>query len=138
MLTKQTSIQPFNVGKTGRAECFGKTVAGGAGATVICSVAIPLGHILLGVLTAKAYDATAGESAVYEKRFAAKNVAGTSALVGSVASILALEDDATWEATVAVDDTDDEVDVTVTPDATNDTIFDAVVEWELLPLGAMA
>lgn len=105
------------------------TVAGGAGATAIAAIPVPIGAIVFAKATLKANDATAGHYAIYEVVAAAKNIAGTTALIGASSNPVALEDDATWAAAFAANNTDDTIDLQVTPDGSNDTDFEGVIEY---------
>lgn len=133
MLTKTISPGPqFGPNKTRRE--LRQVLTANAGATVMTGGKLNLdpGQAMIGRLVAMAHDPTAGHHAYYELSFVAKNIAGTTSLVGAVTSHVAVEDDATWAVTVAANDTDDTVDITVTPDASNDTTFKVVVEYEVV------
>lgn len=69
-------------------------------------------------------------SAYYEFVAVARNRRTTTALVGAVASLVAVEDNSAWDATAAVNDTADTLEVKVTPDAAIDTRFEAEIEVE--------
>jgi len=100
-----------------------KTVTANAGATSIMSLfKVPLGVTMLVEATIFAKGATGSERAVYKLVGAIKNIAGTTALVGTV-SVTAFEDDAAWAATFVANDTKDTIDLQVTPDTATDTVF---------------
>jgi len=102
------------------------SLAGGASATAILSIPVPKGVMLLIEAIVKAYDATAGEVGLYKLTATISNKAGTTALVGS-ATVVAYEDDATWVATIAANNSSDAAEIQCTPDGTNATKFQAFV-----------
>ena len=101
-----------------------KTVAGAAGATTIATIAkVPKGKTLLARVVIFAKDPTSGDLAHYEFRASVSNKAGTVALIGTVTAVHTAENDNTWVATAVANDTKDSLDLQVTPDGTNDTVF---------------
>ena len=110
-------IKSFKIPKT--------TVAGGATGSILADMKVPTGQIVRVVIVAKAHDATAGHSSIYEITAAVKNVAGTAALVGSP-SIVSFKDGADTLTVGASTDT-----FTVSADATaNNTVFEGMFSIE--------
>jgi len=100
-----------------------KSLAGGAGATVIAKLAVPVGVTYFVKCLVKAVDTTADEAASYMLQVAVRrSAAGAVALVGAVDAVSG-ENDATWAATLVADDVNKSINLTVTPDAANTTVF---------------
>lgn len=101
-----------------------KSFAGGAGATTFGAVAkVPKSRQLLVRATIFAKDATSGDLAQYQLIGSVSNKAGTVALIGTVTADHTAENDATWAATLVANDTAKTIDLQVTPDGTNATVF---------------
>jgi len=109
------------------------TVAGGATGEVLASMKVPVGQMIRVTIAAKAYDATAGDSSLYEVTAAVKNVAGTAALVGGSPSIVSFKDGADALTVGVATDT-----FTVLADATaNDTVFEgmfSIARFSIVPV----
>lgn len=122
---QNTSIIEVSTGQKPFSRAFVKrSLAGGAGATTIKSVCkVPKGKILFVEAVIFAKDATSGDLACYNLKASVANKAGTVALLGTVTVAHTAENDATWACTLVANDTTKALDLQVTPDATNATVF---------------
>lgn len=84
------------------------------------------------------YDATAGETAYYDIEAIGQNKAGTTALLGAVTAHRTIEEDATWACTIAANNTDDTLDLTLTVDDTNATVWWIEAEVRRAPVAITA
>jgi len=122
---QKTSIIEVSLGRAPFTRAFVKrSLAGGAGATSIKSVGkVPRDKILFVDATIFAKDATSGDLACYNLKATVANKAGTVALLGTVTTAHSGENDATWNCTLVANNTAKTIDLQVTPDATNATVF---------------
>lgn len=113
--------------KTSTKEIQPQSVAG-AGSAVVLAIPVPRDGIVIAEVLVHASDVTADEVNVYRARIVARNNGGTTTIVGTPDQIVA-EEDATWNITIAANDTDDTIEVTGVADGTNATIFGGYAEW---------
>lgn len=85
---------------------------------VAFSIPVPIGHVVKVVSEIMLYDAVADEIGIYKDTVYAKNLAGTTSLVGATLADV-VEEDATWALVPTANDTTDAIDFTATVDATN-------------------
>jgi hypothetical protein len=71
--------------------------------------------VMAGTINISAIQSTGAKSAHYIRKFAIKNIGGTTALVGSVSTVgTDVEDDSDWDIALTADNTNDALAVTVT------------------------
>ena len=71
--------------------------------------------VMSGTINISAIQSTGAKSAHYIRKFAIKNIGGTTALVGSVSTVgTDVEDDSDWDIALTADNTNDALAVTVT------------------------
>lgn len=73
-------------------------------------------------------------SAYYVLRATIRNRFGNTALVGALTTVASHEDIAAWDAVMAANDTTDAIEIKVTPDVTQATVFEVEAEYELVSI----
>lgn len=116
---------PVRYAPSGRVKGLKKTtLTGGGGATVLRAFPVKSGRLVYIEAIVSAID-TAGVTGLFIVKAAARNVAGTTSLLGTP-NVLQLRDGSTVNVTVTANDTNDTIEVKGTP-AAADTDFNGKV-----------
>ncbi len=101
--------------------------------TVLATIAVPMNCLLYMIIGVRFYDATGGKYGFIENRVALKYDGTTCALVGTENTV-ALKDTAAFAVATTADNSAKTAVITVTPDASNNTVCKAVIAIETEPL----